>query len=219
MTAWIVWLIVAAVLGVAELLTTTFALGIIAVAALVAAGVVALGRVLPVQLAAFAVASGAGLGFVLPIARRHVRQPPPLRTGSAALVGRPAQVLEEVSGFGGRVRIGGEVWSARSYDETLVIPAGRTVDVMQIEGATALVYPRDFPLGGPSSGERHSGELGRGSMVVAEIVIAVFVALLVCLSAVRSIRIVPQARARNVERLGRYHKTLEPGMNFIIPFV
>src|SRR5215469_1356597 len=186
MSAWIVWLIVAAVLGVAELLTTTFALGIIAVAALVAAGVGALGLVLPIQLAAFVVASGAGLGFVLPIARRHVRQPPLLRTGAAALVGRPAQVLEEVTGYAGRVRIGGEVWSARSYDETLVIPAGRTVDVMQIEGATALVYPRDFPLGGPSSGERDSGELGRGSMV-AEIVIAVFVALvalLVCLSAV-----------------------------------
>ncbi len=143
MTAWIVWLIVAAALGVAELMTTTFALGIIAVAAIVAAGTSALGLDLPFQLLAFVVASGAGLGFVLPIARRHVRQPPLLKTGPAALVGRPAQVLEEVTGHGGRVRIGGEVWSARSYDEDLVIPAGRTVDVMQIEGATALVYPRE----------------------------------------------------------------------------
>jgi membrane protein implicated in regulation of membrane protease activity len=143
MTAWIVWLIVAAALGVAELMTTTFALGIIAVAAVVAAGTGALGLPLPVQLLAFVVASGAGLGFVLPIARRHVRQPPLLKTGPAALVGRPAQVLEEVTGYGGRVRIGREVWSARSYDEDMVIPAGRTVDVMQIEGATALVYPRE----------------------------------------------------------------------------
>jgi membrane protein implicated in regulation of membrane protease activity len=143
MTAWIVWLIVAAVLGVAELMTTTFALGIIAVAAIVAAGASALGLALPFQLLAFVVASGAGLGFVLPIARRHVKQPPLLKTGPAALVGRPAQVLEEVTGQGGRVRIGGEVWSARSYDEDLVIPPGRTVDVMQIEGATALVYPRE----------------------------------------------------------------------------
>jgi membrane protein implicated in regulation of membrane protease activity len=143
MTAWIVWLIVAAALGVAELMTTTFALGIIAVAAIVAAGSSALGLALPFQLLAFVVASGAGLGFVLPIARRHVRQPPLLKTGPAALVGRPAQVLEEVTGQGGRVRIGGEVWSARSYDEDLVIPPGRTVDVMQIEGATALVYPRE----------------------------------------------------------------------------
>jgi len=143
MTAWIVWLIVAAALGVAELMTTTFALGLIAVAAVVAAGASALGLGLPFQLLAFVVASGAGLGFVLPIARRHVRQPPLLKTGPAALVGRPAQVLEEVTGHSGRVRIGGEVWSARSYDEDLVIPPGRTVDVMQIEGATALVYPRE----------------------------------------------------------------------------
>jgi len=143
MVAWIVWLIVAAVLGVAELMTTTFALGIIAVGALVAAGVGALQLPLPFQLLAFVAASGAGLGFVLPVARRHVKQPPPLRTGSAALVGRSASVLEEVNIHGGRVRIGGEIWSARPYDETLVIPAGRMVDVMQIEGATALVYPRE----------------------------------------------------------------------------
>jgi membrane protein implicated in regulation of membrane protease activity len=143
MVAWIVWLIVAAVLGVAELMTTTFALGIIAVGAIFAAGVGALHLPLPFQLLAFVAASGAGLGFVLPIARRHVKQPPPLRTGSAALVGRSASVLEEVNMHGGRVRIGGEVWSARPYDETLVIPAGHMVDVMQIEGATALVYPRE----------------------------------------------------------------------------
>jgi membrane protein implicated in regulation of membrane protease activity len=134
---------VAAVLGVAELMTTTFALGIIAVGALVAAGVGAAHLGLPFQLLAFVAASGAGLGFVLPVARRHLKQPPVLKTGPAALVGRSASVLEEVTGQSGRVRIGGEEWSARSYDETLVIPAGRIVDVMQIEGATALVYPRE----------------------------------------------------------------------------
>jgi membrane protein implicated in regulation of membrane protease activity len=143
MVAWIVWLIVAAVLGVLELATTTFALGIIAVGALFAAVVGAVHLGLPFQILAFVIASVAGLGFVLPIARRHVNQPPLLRTGPAALVGRSAQVLEEVTGHGGRVRIGGEVWSARSYDESLVIPAGSAVDVMQIEGATALVYPRE----------------------------------------------------------------------------
>lgn len=143
MTAWIVWLIVAAVLGVAELMTTTFALGIIAVGALVAAGIGAIGLALPFQLIAFIAASGAGLGFVLPVARRHIKQPPLLKTGPAALVGKSASVIEEVNEQGGRVRIGGEVWSARSYDETLVIPVGRKVDVLQIEGATALVYPRE----------------------------------------------------------------------------
>jgi membrane protein implicated in regulation of membrane protease activity len=141
--SWIVWLIVAAVLGVAELLTTTLALGLIAVAAVVAAVVGAADLGLPVQLAAFIVAAGAGLGIIRPIAIRHIKQPPPLRTGTAALVGRSAIVLEEVTEHGGRVRIGGEEWSSRPYDETLVIPVGTKVDVMQIVGANALVYPRE----------------------------------------------------------------------------
>ena len=143
MVAWIVWLIVAAVLGVAELVTFTFALGLLAAAACVAAAVAVFPLGLPFQLLAFVIASAAGLGLVLPVARRHVKQPPLLKTGPAALVGRPARVLEEVTGHGGRVRIGGEEWSARAYDETLVIPVGHTVDVMQIEGAMALVYPRE----------------------------------------------------------------------------
>jgi len=146
MVAWIVWLIVAAVFGVAELVTGTFALGLIAVGACVAAAVGAVHLGLPFQVLAFIFASAAGLGGVLPIAYRHRRQPPLLQTGTAALVGRQARVLEEVTVHGGRVRIEGEEWSARSYDdtdETLVIPVGRTVDVMQIKGATALVYPRE----------------------------------------------------------------------------
>jgi membrane protein implicated in regulation of membrane protease activity len=142
MSSWIVWLIVAAVLGVAEVLTTTLAFGLIAVAAVVAGVIGAFHLDLAVQLAAFVVAAGAGLGFVRPIAIRHMKQPPALRTGTAALVGRSAIVLEEVTEHSGRVRIGGEDWSSRAYDESLVIPVGTKVDVMQIDGATALVYPR-----------------------------------------------------------------------------
>jgi membrane protein implicated in regulation of membrane protease activity len=144
MVSWIVWLIVAAVLGVAELVTLTFAFGLIAVAAVVAAVVGVFHLDLAVQLAAFVVAAGAGLGFVRPIAIRHIKQPPALRTGTAALVGRSAIVLEEVTEHNGRVRIDGEEWSSRPYlDESLVIPVGTKVDVMQIKGATALVYPRE----------------------------------------------------------------------------
>jgi membrane protein implicated in regulation of membrane protease activity len=143
MVSWIVWLIVAAVLGVAELATTTLAFGLIAVAALVAAAVGAFDLSVPLQLAAFIVAAGAGLGFVRPIALRHIKQPPALRTGVAALVGRSAIVTQEVSEHSGRVRIDGEEWSSRAYDESLVIPVGTKVDVMQIKGATALVYPRE----------------------------------------------------------------------------
>jgi membrane protein implicated in regulation of membrane protease activity len=89
--------------------------------------------------------SVAGLAVVRPLIRRQLRPRygPQHRFGVAALVGRQARVVQEVTGHAGRVRIGGEEWSARAYDETLVIPAGTTVDVIEIEGATALVYPRE----------------------------------------------------------------------------
>ena len=143
MDSWIIWLIIAAVLGAAEIMTTTLAFGLVGIAALIAAGAGFLGAPAALQFGAFVAASAVGLGVARPFALRHIRHPPLLRTGTAALVGRPAIVLEEVGPHGGRVRIGGEVWSARSYDETQVIPAGKTVDVMHIEGATALVYPRE----------------------------------------------------------------------------
>ena len=143
MGMWIIWLLAAAVLGVAEVMTATLAFGLVAVAALVGAGVGAAGANPALQFGAFALASAAGLGLVRPFAMRHIRQPPLLRTGTAALVGRSGYVLVEVTAHGGRVRIGGEEWSARPYDETLTIAKGTAVDVMQIEGATALVYPRE----------------------------------------------------------------------------
>jgi len=143
MGTWIIWLVVAAVLGVVEIVTARLAFGLMAVAALVGAAVGAVGGNVVLQFGAFAVASAAGLGIVRPFALRHIKQPPPLRTGTAALVGRSAYVLEEVTARSGRVQIGGEEWSARPYDETLTIPTGSTVDVLQIEGAMALVYPRE----------------------------------------------------------------------------
>ncbi|MEO3823161.1 NfeD family protein [Actinomadura sp. B10D3] len=141
MEPWVAWLLVAALLGIAELLTLTFALGILAVAALAAGLTGALGLPVAVQAAVFAIGSIAGIAVVRPIARRHVAQPPPLRSGTAALVGREAFTLTEVSRRGGRARIGGEEWTARPYDPDLVIPAGATADVLAIEGATALLYP------------------------------------------------------------------------------
>jgi membrane protein implicated in regulation of membrane protease activity len=143
MESWIAWLVLAALLGLAEIMTTTLAFGLLAVAAAVAAVVGGLGLALPFQLGAFVLAAGAGLGIVRPLAVRHIRQPPLLKTGTSALVGRPAVVTEEVTAHDGRVRIGGEVWSARSYDESSVIPEGSKVDVLAIEGATALVHPRE----------------------------------------------------------------------------
>ena len=143
MESWLAWLVLAALLGAAELMTATLAFGLLAVAALAAAIVSGVGLGLPLQLGAFAITAGVGLGVVRPLAARHIRQPAVLRSGTAALVGRAATVVEQVTAHGGRVRIGGEVWSARSYDESQVIPVDSTVDIFAIEGATALVHPRE----------------------------------------------------------------------------
>ncbi|MET8217624.1 NfeD family protein [Streptomyces hirsutus] len=143
MDPWLIWLIVAAVLAVAEIFTLTAALGMLSAAALVTAGSAALGLSPPFQFLVFAVVATVTVLFVRPLAVRHVLQPQVARFGIDALVGKAAYVVSEVSGLGGRVRIEGEEWTARSYDETLVIPPGKTVDVIKISGTTAFVYPRD----------------------------------------------------------------------------
>jgi membrane protein implicated in regulation of membrane protease activity len=142
--AWIAWLIAAAVLGVAEFFTLTLAFGLLAAAALVAAVVAGLGGSLLAQVLAFAIAGGVGLLVVRPIARRQMSHPSLVREGSYALIGKKAVVLEEVTGTHGLIKLSGEVWSARALDENHVIPAGTLVDVMEIEGATAIVYPREL---------------------------------------------------------------------------
>ncbi|MCA2228089.1 NfeD family protein [Nonomuraea aurantiaca] len=143
MDEWIIWIILAVVLGVAEIFTVTAALGLLGAAALLTAATAAIGLPVPLQLLVFALSSTAGLIVIRPIAMRHIRQPQLQRFGVEALLGKQAYVVSEVTGRDGRVRIGGEEWSARAYDETLVIPTGATVDVIEIEGATALVYPRE----------------------------------------------------------------------------
>lgn len=143
MSAWIVWLVIAAILGIAEVTTLTLALGLLAIGALAGALTAALGLPLIVQLIVFGLSSAAGLAVIRPIAVRHIRQPPLLRSGTAALVGREALALTEVTRHSGRVRIGGEEWSARPYDPGVIIPQGADVDVLAIEGVTALVHPRE----------------------------------------------------------------------------
>lgn len=140
---WVGWLVVMAVLGVVEMLTLTLGAGILALGAALAAVTGAVGLPLPVQLLVFGVTSAAGLAVVRPLALRHMSRPAALRTGARAVIGRQAQVTEEVTGQAGRVRIAGEEWSARSFDADRVIPVGALVDVFEIEGATALVHPRE----------------------------------------------------------------------------
>ncbi|UPK74804.1 NfeD family protein [Nocardioidaceae bacterium SCSIO 66511] len=142
--SWIAWLVAAAALGVAEFFTLTLAFGILGTAALVAAVVAGVGAVWVVQLLAFAVTAGAGLLLVRPIARRQLKQTPAIRDGSDALIGKRATVIEEVTVDRGLIKLAGEHWTARSFDEAQTIPAGAAVDVMEIEGATAIVYPHDL---------------------------------------------------------------------------
>jgi membrane protein implicated in regulation of membrane protease activity len=104
-----------------------------AIVALVGVGVVA-------QLLVFVAGSIATVAFLRPIAKRHLHMPTALRTGTAALEGTKAVVLQRVDVNGGRVRIGGEEWSARAYMEDQVFEPGTRVEVVKIEGATALVY-------------------------------------------------------------------------------
>ena len=141
---WIAWLIAAAALGIAEAFTLTLAFGLLAAAALVAAIVAGIGGSLLAQVLAFAITAGVGLVIVRPIARRQMTHPSLVREGSYALVGKKAVVIEEVTGTEGLIKLAGEVWSARALDENHVIPPGTTVDVMEIDGATAIVYPREL---------------------------------------------------------------------------
>ena len=139
MSAWAWWVVVAAAFGIGEMLTggfylVPFALGALggAVAGLAGAGTV-------IQILIFLVASAAASGIVRPIARRHVTMPPQIRTGTAALIGAPAMVLEHVGAHEGKVRIGGEVWTARVCFEEESYEPGQEVRVVEIRGATALV--------------------------------------------------------------------------------
>lgn len=141
MAAWLAWAIAALVLAVGEIFTPgLFFLGPVALAAVVAAFVAVAGAAVWLQLVAFALASFASLAFLRPLARAHLRMPPALRTGTAALAGAKAVVLQRVDQTGGRVRIGGEEWSARAYMPDQVLEPGTQVEVVEIQGATALVY-------------------------------------------------------------------------------
>jgi membrane protein implicated in regulation of membrane protease activity len=141
MPAWLLWAIVAALLAVGEIFTPgLFFLGPIALAAVAATVTAAVGGPVWLQLVVFGAGSFLAVGILRPIARAHLTMPHAIRTGAAALEGARAVVLQRVDGRGGRVKIGGEEWSARSYVPDEAFDVGTEVEVAQIEGATALVY-------------------------------------------------------------------------------
>jgi membrane protein implicated in regulation of membrane protease activity len=141
MDLWVLWIIAAVLFAVGEIATMGFFLAPFAVGALAAALVDAAGAGGGGSTAVFLVVSLLSFGIVRPIARRHTRMPPQIRTGTDALLGQSALVLERIANDEGVgcVKIGGEVWTARAYDEDQVIEAGERVQVIEIRGATALV--------------------------------------------------------------------------------
>ena len=141
MAGLVIWVIVAIVLAIGEGLTPgLFFLGPVALAGVAAAVAAVVGATALIQAIVFVAGAAAALAFLRPIARAHLRMPHAMRTGTAALVGAKAVVLQRVDANGGRVKIGGEEWSARSFADDDVFEPGQRVEVAEIQGATALVY-------------------------------------------------------------------------------
>src|ERR1700730_9075963 len=142
MDTWIIWLVAACLLGVGERHQGGFYLPPFALGAGVATVVSLLGVGAGLSAIVFVLVSALVFLTLRPVARRHRRLAPSIRTGAAALIGRPAIVLERIANDEGVgcVKIdGGEVWTARSYADHDVIDVGERVEVVEIRGATALV--------------------------------------------------------------------------------
>ncbi len=134
-----VWVLLAVILAVGEVMSLSLFLAPFAIGALFGAAADLAGAGDAVAVIVFLVSSGLLFGFVRPIARRHMRTPAQLRTGTAALVGKTALVTERIDANAGAVKLEGEVWTARPYDTDEVIETGSRVHVVEIQGATALV--------------------------------------------------------------------------------
>ncbi|MCW5249511.1 MULTISPECIES: NfeD family protein [unclassified Streptomyces] len=137
--AWVWWLVAAAALGIPLVVTAMPEFGMFAVGAVAAAIASGAGGGLVVQVLVFVLVSVALIAVVRPVAARHRSQRPQFASGVDALKGRQAVVLERVDGSGGRVKLAGEVWSARALDTARSYEPGQEVDVVDIEGATAIV--------------------------------------------------------------------------------
>jgi len=134
MEPWLFWIVVAAIFAAGEVFTLSFFLAPFAGGALVAALVDGVGGGFGPSLAAFLVVSTVLLLALRPVARNHLRTQSKMRTGTARLVGTTALVLDA-----GTVKLDGETWTARHFDEDSPLEPGTKVTVMEIRGATALV--------------------------------------------------------------------------------
>jgi membrane protein implicated in regulation of membrane protease activity len=136
----LLWLIIGIVLVVAEVLSGAFVLVMLGSAALVAALVAAVGVSPLISGVVFAAAAAAGITLARPALVRHMHTGDHIKTNVDALVGNKALVVTTVDAHTGQIKVNGEIWSARCYDETEVLEPGRTVTIMSISGATAVVW-------------------------------------------------------------------------------
>ena len=133
------WILLALILAAGEVMTLGFFLAPFAAGALLGAAADLAGAGSVVAVLVFLISSGLFFGLLRPVARRHLRTPAQLRTGTAALVGKTATVTARVDDAGGAVKLDGEIWTARPYDADEVYETGSRVHVIEIRGATALV--------------------------------------------------------------------------------
>ena len=141
MDPWVIWLIAAVIFAVGEMATTSFFLAPFAGGAAVATLLAAAGAGAVIEWAAFLVVSILLLAALRPIAREHQRTRGRIRTGTAALVGQTATVVERIANAEGVgcVRLDGEIWTARAFVDEETFEPGARVQVLEIRGATALV--------------------------------------------------------------------------------
>jgi membrane protein implicated in regulation of membrane protease activity len=137
-----VFLALAILLGIAEMFSLDLILGMLALGALVGVVSALLGAGLAVSAILAAAASVACLALLRPSLLKQLRSGPELTLGHGKLVGQQGVVTQRITGLeAGRIKLGGEIWSAKPYDETLAIEPGSTVEVLEIRGATAYVHP------------------------------------------------------------------------------
>ena len=139
---WAAWLALAAVLGVAELVSLDLVLIMLAVGALAGMVTAALGAAVVFQILVAGAAAVAMLALVRPSLVSRLHQGPELRLGTSKLVGQRGIVTQRITGMAvGQIKLAGETWTAAPYDEHDVIEPGTTVEVFEIRGATAYVHP------------------------------------------------------------------------------
>jgi membrane protein implicated in regulation of membrane protease activity len=151
MDAWVIWVVVAVVLLITEATTSAFVAIYFGLAAIAAAAFAAAGLGVPVQLLAFAALSVGSLTLTRPALKRAAGQAQIIRTGVDAMQGRIGVVTRAIAELEpGQVKVGGETWTARSFYDEEPIALGSRVEVVKVEGVTALVIPAPSPRGDPA---------------------------------------------------------------------